>query len=334
IPVEGTFAAYREGERVVVTGVLRDISERLRAEEALRRSEASFRALIEGEPDAVFVDRDAAIVYANPAAAKLVGGGDLAGEQLARLLPEIQTAAPGAEQRLVTRAGAELPVHVSRVGIVSQGRPAELVVARDLSEHKRLQAQLLLGDRLSAIGTLSAGMAHEINNPLAYVMANTLWVAESLEGREGTLVQALRESLEGCERIRRIVSDLKTFARGGESVSSVADVRKVLDFATTIAANQIRHRGRIVKDYQPVPRMAGDEARLGQVVLNLLLNAIAALPEDSADRNEIRLSTRSAGGQVVIEVADNGVGIPPETLKRVFEPFFTTRAVGAGTGLG
>src|SRR5262249_19572612 len=112
------------------------------------------------------------------------------------------------------------------------------------------------------------------------------------------------------------------------------DVRNVLDFASTIAADQIRHRGRIVKEYQPVPQVAGDETRLGQVVLNLLLNAIAALPTDTPERNEIRLGARSADGTVIIEVADNGEGIPPENLERIFEPFFTTRAVGAGTGLG
>src|SRR5262249_36177574 len=97
---------------------------------------------------------------------------------------------------------------------------------------------------------------------------------------------------------------------------------------------RLRPRGRMVTDYQPVPPAAGDESRLGQCLLNLLLNAIAAFPDDDVERNEIRLSTRTAGGDVIVEVSDNGVGIPPENLKRIFEPFFTTRDVGAGMGLG
>src|SRR5262249_55488804 len=137
IPVEGTFAAYRDGARVLVTGVVRDISERMRAEEALRRSEASFRALIEGSPDAVFVHRDGGVVYVNPAAVTLVGCADpgaLVGKRVIDLFPEAAGAKPGDEQPLMAADGRAIPVDVSPVSVVFQGSPATLASARDLTE--------------------------------------------------------------------------------------------------------------------------------------------------------------------------------------------------------
>jgi signal transduction histidine kinase len=214
------------------------------------------------------------------------------------------------------------------------------------SEHRDLQARLAQTDRLTSLGTLAAGVAHEINNPLAYVLMNLRYVGEELPkvllARSGQLDDQSHELLlaidhvrDGAERIRDIVRSLKTFSRPENDTRAPLDVRPVLDATLALVENEIRHRARLVKDYADVPEVVANEARLGQVFLNLLLNAVQALPEGRVDSNEIRLLVRApAPDRVVVEVYDNGAGIPPEVRGRIFEPFFTTKPVGIGTGLG
>jgi CheY-like chemotaxis protein/two-component sensor histidine kinase len=147
--------------------------------------------------------------------------------------------------------------------------------------------------------------------------------------------EALTEARQGAERVRNIVRDLRVFARGDDDQSGPVAVRRVLDSSINIAWNEIRHRARLVKDYGETPLVEGNESRLGQVFLNLLLNAAHAIPEGETERNEIRVTTRTDGrGFAVVEVRDSGMGIPLEIRERIFDPFFTTKPVGEGTGLG
>jgi PAS domain S-box-containing protein len=221
----------------------------------------------------------------------------------------------------------------------------------DLSDRKRMENQLIFAGRMAAVGTLAAGVAHEINNPLAYIVANIDFarhqittVASRLSrsaagGGPGHVLdetgEALTEARQGAERVRNIVRDLRVFARGDEDQSGPVAIRRVLDSSINIAWNEIRHRARLVKDYGDTPMVEGNESRLGQVFLNLLLNAAHAIPEGETERNEIRVSTRTdAGGRAVVEVRDSGMGIPPEIRERIFDPFFTTKPASEGTGLG
>ncbi len=216
-----------------------------------------------------------------------------------------------------------------------------LLVAR---EHRELQARLAQTDRLTSLGTLAAGVAHEINNPLAYVLLNLGYINEELakvlpdsgDERAAEIRRALDHARDGAERIRDIVRGLKTFSRPENETLIPLDVTPVLEATLAMVANEIRHRGTLVKDYSKAPEVVANEARLGQVFLNLLLNAVQALPEGRVEQNEIRVVVRGAAGgdRVVIEVRDNGVGIPPQVRGRIFEPFFTTKPVGIGTGLG
>jgi PAS domain S-box-containing protein len=222
---------------------------------------------------------------------------------------------------------------------------------RDLTDRRRMENQLIFAGRMAAVGTLAAGVAHEINNPLAYIVANIDFarhqittVASRLSrsdagGGPGHVLdetgEALTEARQGAERVRNIVRDLRVFARGDEEQSGPVAVRRVLDSSINIAWNEIRHRARLVKDYGDTPMVEGNESRLGQVFLNLLLNAAHAIPEGETERNEIRVSTRTDGrGYAVIEVRDSGMGIPLEIRERIFDPFFTTKSAGEGTGLG
>jgi signal transduction histidine kinase len=210
------------------------------------------------------------------------------------------------------------------------------------SEHRELQSRLAQTDRLTSLGTLAAGVAHEINNPLAYVLLNLGYVTEELPKLLGAVQSdrahevgvALEHARDGAERIRDIVRSLKTFSRPENETLAPLDVTQVLEATLAMVANEIRHRARLVKDLAKVPEVVANEARLGQVFLNLLMNAVQALPEERSGANEIRVVTRPSGDRVVVEVHDNGVGISPQVRGRIFEPFFTTKPVGIGTGLG
>jgi CheY-like chemotaxis protein/two-component sensor histidine kinase len=148
------------------------------------------------------------------------------------------------------------------------------------------------------------------------------------------VVQALDEAGHGADRVKHIVKDLKTFSRGGDAVSRI-DLRPVLESSLAMANNEVRHRARLRKELGEVPGVMASEARLGQVFLNLVVNAAQAIREGAADHNEIAVRTfTDACGRAVVEVQDSGCGISPEHLKCIFDPFFTTKPVGEGTGLG
>jgi CheY-like chemotaxis protein len=135
--------------------------------------------------------------------------------------------------------------------------------------------------------------------------------------------------------VRLIVRDLKVFSRSGdEERRGPVDLEQVLESSVRLAWNEIRHRARLERDYTAIPPAWGNESRLGQVFLNLLVNAAQALPAGRSEENEIRLITRAVEGGVVVEIRDSGIGIGPDVLPNIFDPFFTTKAAGVGTGLG
>ncbi len=205
------------------------------------------------------------------------------------------------------------------------------------SDGKRLEARLLLADRMASVGTLAAGVAHEINNPLAFILSNLEFALAELRraGGDGEVVRALQDARDGGARVREIVRDLKTFAHAGEEVRETLDVRRVLQSAIGLASNEIRRRARLAVDPGEVPPVVAGEHRLGQVLVSLLINAAQAIPEGRAPENLVRAATATApDGRAVIEISDTGAGIAPEVLPRIFDPFFTTKPVGVGTGLG
>ncbi len=214
---------------------------------------------------------------------------------------------------------------------------------RGRARRAEMEAQLMQADRLVSMGMLAAGVAHEINNPLAYVVAGLDFLdselgrlsREVLPARLVPLQQALREVAHGADRIEHTVRDLKTFSRSGDEALQPVDLRRVLESSIRMAFGEIRYRARLTMDLGPLPMVRASESRLGQVLLNLLINAAQAIPEGAADRNEIRVATfADASGRAVVEIRDTGVGIPREDLERIFEPFFSTKPRGVGTGLG
>jgi signal transduction histidine kinase len=191
-------------------------------------------------------------------------------------------------------------------------------------------------------------VAHEINNPLAYVGSNCSHAIKELQRaldpscsedawRAGLLraTEALQEACHGSERVRVIVQDLKALSRSDSGAPGPVDLIKIIESSIKIASNEIRDRAELVKEIEPdLPCVSGSASRVGQVLLNLLINAAQAIEPGAARRNRICLRAQRRGSRVVIEVSDTGAGIARELQERIFEPFFTTKPVGVGTGLG
>jgi signal transduction histidine kinase/CheY-like chemotaxis protein len=319
----------------------------------------------------IVLDRGGLITSANAAAVPLAGG-DPVGRAFGEAFP---LAAPGpgsgpfAEDLLARiRAGETLRSVEARLARTSASGPGTapprillvsgrallgpepndgplgaIVTLVDVTELRAMQARLQLADRLASVGTLAAGIAHELNNPLAYVTANVAYAIEELdaartEGRVGPwvddLVQALREAYAGAERMRGIVRDVKTFARADGEGRGPVVLARVLEGAIAIVQNELRHRARVVREIADLPPVLGDEGRLGQVFVNLLLNAAQAITEGAAAANEVRITAALVGDRVVVAIRDTGPGIPEPVLARIFDPFFTTKKIDTGTGLG
>jgi PAS domain S-box-containing protein len=329
--------------------------------EAYSRAQRDFERLLDRLPDGAVVHRDGVIVYANPAIARILGydrpeemiglvGPDLVPKET---VPKVhdrmnqRDPAPGEpmEIEVFRRDGAVLVVSIEPGQPVElAGKPARLVIVRDLTESRRLEGQVLQADRMAALGTLAAGVAHEINNPLAWLHTSLavlkkelvgLVAGQPLDGATLARMQAaLDASLDGSDRVRTIVQDLRTFSRPDDESVEPVDVREVLRGAARVAAKEIARHANLVEDYGDVHKVLGNTARLGQVFLNLMVNAAQAVSKSEGGANVVRIRTYDApNGTVVVEVSDSGPGIPQHLLPRIFEPFFTTKH-GEGTGLG
>ena len=322
---------------------------------SVHRSSGELQTLLDRLPDLVLIHRDGTVLWANRAVVKTLGYDrpeDLVGKSMLELVPPayhevLKSRLHGqndeltpelTEGGLITRDGRVLHCEASPAQVVTYGGlPARLVVGRDVTERARLQQRLITADRMASLGMLAAGVAHEVNNPLAYVLNNIELASKDLASLGDATLQsraALSIALEGVDRIRTIVRQLLMLTRSDDRAASAIDVRAVVESTVTLAAGEIARRAQLVCVYETVPLARGTEARLGQVVLNLLVNALEAMVDGSRETNELRLTVRAAGGQVLVEVLDNGAGIPEENAARVFDPFFTTKSQGRGTGLG
>ncbi len=333
------------------------------AADAERNVSPLLAQLIELMPDAlVVVGLSHAIILANVAAESMFGydPGTLVGLPLGALLSdearerhdallEQYMAAPSKRHMgrgqpvLARRRGGELfPVEVALNELPWPDGRAFAAAIRDISdreraaeEQRRSRERLLVTDRMASIGMLAAGVAHEINNPLAAVAGNLEFLEGALDPTESEVRAALRDARQGIEHVRAITLDLKVFSRQVRQGADVADAARVVESSLRMARNEIQHRARVSCAFEPAPSVALDESRLGQVVLNLVVNAAQAIPEGDVARNEIRVAVRPAAeDRVLIEVRDTGVGMPPEIAEKIFTPFFTTKSSGSGTGIG
>jgi signal transduction histidine kinase len=219
---------------------------------------------------------------------------------------------------------------------------ANIRLRQETEERMRLESQLAQAQKLEALGRLAAGLAHEVNNPLSFIIANLNHVQRELKVLAATrpsesveeLQESCRDALHGCERIQRLVQDVRGFSRDSSRSAAPVALDVVLEEALAMA-NPAQVPGlRVERELRPVPPILIDEHSLGQVLLNLLINALHAVADGPAEPC-LRVATGlHEDGRVWVEVQDNGRGIAPEHLGRIFEPFFTTKPPGVGTGLG
>jgi signal transduction histidine kinase len=313
------------------------------------------RLVLDAMPEGVaLVAPDGRVRLANPTLASLVGrpGDALVELPAAGFLPGLELGVDAGlrehECELERTGGERLPVAISTSPLRDRrGAPlGQVLVVRDLREVVTLRTRLLTSARLAAVGELAAGIAHEINNPLAYINANlralrdqwlTLAEAWTLEREKPRLddvfedgLDMLDESLEGVDRTAAIVRDVRAFSHAGAGARERLDPHALLERALRVADPHLRQRATVLRDLAPVPAVEGVRRELEQVLLNLIVNAAQALAEEGT----IRVHTILLGEEVVIAVADDGCGIAPELLDRIFDPFFTTKPAGEGTGLG
>ena len=238
-----------------------------------------------------------------------------------------------------------------------------------LAKLKEAQSQLVQNEKMASIGQMAAGVAHEINNPIGFVSSNLDSLGQYLEDlvrvidQDGKLLAACQEvaslrelvalstqtrdqadlafvlddlgslvaeSIEGTQRVQNIVADLKDFSHVEQPDMVVADLHELIDKTISVAANEVKYKAEVVRDYGDVPPVTCYGGKISQVVLNLLVNAAQAID----GQGTITVRTGHDAGLVWFEVRDTGRGIPAEVLPKIYDPFFTTKAVGEGTGLG
>ena len=264
------------------------------------------------------------------------------GDPLLARIPVLAVSADGSAKAAAIDAEAYLRKPLSTDALLN-------AIGRVLGESERraLLGRLEEAERFAALGRLAASVGHEINNPLAYVSINVDTVVTRLDHflRHDTTAAAtaenlvtlpalLRECRVGLDRIRDVVKDLQRLSRRSDVRRETFSLNDLLDESLAMARNQVEHRARVRKELGDVPPVVGNRSALGQVLLNLILNAAQALPEARAAANEVTLRTYARDGQVHVEIGDTGAGIPPQVLPHIFDPFYTTKPIGEGTGLG
>jgi PAS domain S-box-containing protein len=360
---------YCEADRLETTTLLEGLwgsLTRKRAETALKASEERHRVLFEASSDAIMTLTlpSGQFATANPATLRLFGArdeADFVSRDFWDCSPAVQPSEGASTEaremmnrametgshyfdwtfeRLDTGAPFLATVLLSRVEIA--GTAFLQATVRDVSELKRLQAQLAQTDRLATMGTLAAGVAHEINNPLTYILYNLESLAEELPllaqgsepGKFDDTLGQLNEALDGVRRISNIARSLGTLSRIEHADATPVDVNECVERAITTAFSEIRFRARLVRELGRVPAVLASEGKLAQIFLNLLINAAHSIDEGNMERNEIRVRTSIDHGQVLVEIGDTGRGIAPADSDRVYESFFTTKEAGSGSGLG
>jgi len=346
-------------DRFAVVALDVDVSDRVHARVELSRLLESYKALVKSLPDSMFlVDSDGTLVELHhaPGGRSLFAVRPERGARFSALFePSVRESVDAGIRRALATGelqsldvtGADtggLPM-VIELRLVRSGAHEVTIVHRDMTSTRRMQEKLVLSERMASFGTLASGIAHEVNNPLALVTTNLAFVTEQLAALRvradadtapllDEVARALTEASAGADRVRRTVRDLRAFAQPSVDGAGRVDVTAVMESCLRVAANQIRHKARLVRAFEPVPRIMGSDAGLAQLFSNLVSNAVQSLDTDDVESNEVRVVVRAEGRQVVVEVHDTGRGVPPEIASRVFDPFFTTRSFGDGAGLG
>lgn len=325
-------------------------------------TEDNYRRWLTSLPYGVCVFRDGTITLTNENFAAQVGeraGTKLDGSPIGaylhkRDLDELERARsmldddvknPAYEHELRRADGTTLTVESVLIKATLQGSEASILMTRDITEVKQLRDQMSHTKRLSALGTLAATIAHEINNPLSFILANHSYMLRVIEQLKAELspelaaefdelADAATDSQEGAQRIRTVVQELGNFTRTDSDEISTVNVATIIESSVNMAMPQIKHRAQLACDIDEIPPVDANDQRLGQVVLNLLINAAQAIEPGAKTENEIHISASAESNAVYVRIRDTGCGIDSQIQDRIMEPFFTTKTADKGTGLG
>lgn len=352
-------------------GLIRDITDRKRAEERLAETTARYTTMINTVPAVMYVkDTLHRFVTINRELSRLAGRtpDDIIGKTTHDVFDEsiadkwhaadeevmstgIESKA--AEEMVVMSDKEERWVSTTRVPLRDAGGKVTGIVGlvQDVTEHRRSREQLVQADKLAAIGTLAAGVAHEINNPIGFISSNLNTMGKYLKKLEAALdspdseaaeatatadmIQdfgdAISESIEGATRVRNIVTDLKSFSRVDRAEKEHANLNDGINSTLNIVWNELKYTCTVEKELGDLPDLYCIPNQLNQVFMNILINASHSIKDG---RGVIRIKTWADESNAYVCIEDNGEGIPQQNLAKIFEPFFTTKDVGKGTGLG
>ena len=338
-----------DGELIGTVATLRDITDPKRAQDTLARSEARYRHLVESASDAIVtLDANGRFTTVNHAAENISGyrREELVGQWFAPMLPDddLPKALAHFQQALAGETGLFESQFYRKDGEVRtisitystpQKDEEVLCLIRDVTDQKMLQEQLIQSEKMSAIGQLVSGVAHELNNPLAGIsaFAQLLLAEKRFPPDQRTAAETIYSE---ARRASRIVQNLLTFARQHKAEKGPTAINQVLDDTLELRGYELRVRGIDVRrEYdESLPDTMGDAHQLQQVFLNLVTNAEQAMERSDGHHHRLTVRTRRAGDALRIEIEDTGGGIPPNLVERIFNPFFTTKPTGSGTGLG
>ena len=337
------------GNLIGTVATLRDITDPKRAADTLARSEARYRHLVESASDAIVtLDANGRFTTVNHAAENISGykRDELVGQWFAPMLPDddlpkalahFQQALAGEtglfESQFYRKDGETR--HISITYSTPQKDEEVLCLIRDVTDQKMLQEQLIQSEKMSAIGQLVSGVAHELNNPLAGIsaFAQLLLAEKRFPPDQRTAAETIYSE---ARRASRIVQNLLTFARQHKAEKVQSSINQVLDDTLELRGYELRVRGIDVRrEYdESLPDTMADAHQLQQVFLNLITNAEQAMEQRDGHHHRLTVRTRRTGETIRIEVEDTGAGIPANLIERIFNPFFTTKPTGSGTGLG
>ena len=346
------------GQPTGFRGVSRDVTDRKRAEAALRESEEKFRTVTEGSLTAIVVYQEGKLVYFNPAATELVGyeAAEMEGTDittfvrpedraeiisLARARERGEDVPPRHEWQLVTKDGRIVWVELLAARTVYQGCPAVFLNAVDITDRKRMEEEIIRTRKLESLSVLAGGIAHDFNNMLTSILGNISFAKQLVDPDDSKLLRRLVEAEKASLKARDLTQQLLTFSRGGapikETVSLVELLKGTVSFA--MSGSNVLCEFSILDDMWPVD---ADQGQISQVIENLIINACQAMPEGGTIRVRAENITLGRGDVVCLDegryvrvsITDQGIGIPPGHLSRIFDPYFTTKQEGRGLGLG
>ena len=368
-PVEVSISSIKMDNKHHAVGLIRDISERVQKEEAFSKVVSQYLAMINTVPAMMYLkDIDHKYVIANEVFCNFVGKeleeikgrtdydifsvdkADLNLEMDKTVMDENRQVIKN-EERVVDKDGVERWMSTTKVPFHdSQGLVSGIVgLIQDVTELHVSQEKLMQSDKLAAIGTLAAGVAHEINNPIGFVNSNLNTMGkyikvledyiadkgkhekEDIKGILEDFKDAIDESSEGIQRVKKIVVDLKSFSRVDHAEKEFVNINEGLESTLNIVWNELKYKCKVEKNYGELSDYYCYPNQINQIFMNLLINAGHAIEHDNG---LINIKTWNDENNIYISIKDNGKGIPKENLNKIFQPFFTTKEIGKGTGLG